>query len=59
MEEVGDGDGWPGMGQVVRSPAESAGEEDGGMEATNEFQVRGLLRKEVEGEREDSADEES
>ena len=28
--EVGDGDGWPGMGQVVRSPAESAGEEDGG-----------------------------
>ena len=47
------------MGQVVRSPAESTGEEDGDVEATDDLRVGELLRKEVEREREDSADEES
>ena len=37
LEEVGDGDGWPGMGQVVRSPVPPTEEEGGRMEATDEF----------------------
>ena len=56
VEKVGDGDTGPNVGHVVRSPDKSTDQENGYVEVGENLE---LLAKEVEGDRQNGADEET